>query len=212
LQAPGRVRAFFASIFGYFLSPLGLLILSALDTSMLFFLPFAVDAAVILLTARKPEWMLLYAALATAGSIVGAAGTFWIGRRAGEHGLERFVSRGRLARVKRQVGDRGAIALAVPSLVPPPFPFTPFILACGALDVSRTRFFATLAAMRMLRFTAEGWLASVYGRQILTWMKSTTFQAIVMALAVVAVAGTVAGVWMYFRHGGSRRTAAARPA
>jgi membrane protein YqaA with SNARE-associated domain len=206
------VRAFFASIFGYFLSPLGLVVLSALDTSMLFFLPFAVDAAVILLTARKPEWMLLYAALATAGSIVGAAGTFWIGRRAGEHGLQRFVSRRRLARVKRQVGGRGAIALAVPSLVPPPFPFTPFILACGALDVSRTRFFLTLAAMRMLRFTAEGWLASVYGRQILTWMKSATFQAVVTALAVVAVAGTLAGAWMYFRHGGRRPTATARPA
>jgi len=205
------VRAFFASVFGYFLSPFGLLLLAALDTSMLFFLPFAVDAAVILLSAHRPEWVLLYAGLATAGSVIGAAGTFWIGRRAGEHGLERFVSRRRLASVKHQVRDRGAVALAVPSLVPPPFPFTPFILACGALDVSRTRFFVTFAAMRMLRFTAEGWLASVYGRQILTWMKSTTFQAIVVALAVVAVAGTVAGIWMYFRHGGGA-AATARPA
>ncbi len=156
--------------------------------------------------------MLLYAALATVGSVIGAAGTFWIGRRAGEHGLARFVSRRRLARVKHQVGDSGAIALAVPSLVPPPFPFTPFILACGALDVSRTRFFLTLAAMRMLRFTAEGWLASLYGRQILTWMQSTTFQAVVIALAVIAVAGTVAGIWMYVRHGGGRTRATARPA
>jgi membrane protein YqaA with SNARE-associated domain len=207
------VRAFFASIFGYFLSPLGLLVLSALDTSMLFFLPFAVDAAIVILTARKPEWMLVYAGLATAGSLVGAAGTLWIGRRAGEHGLERFVSAGRLDRVKHRVRDHGAVALAVPALVPPPFPFTPFILACGALDVSRTRFFITLGAVRFVRFAAEAWLASVYGGRILTWMKSQTFQAVVIVLAVLAVGGTAVGAWMFFRRSRGRRPAAnARPA
>ena len=159
------MRAFFASIFGYFLSPLGLLLLAALDTSMLFFLPFAVDAAVIFLTARRPEWMLLYAALATAGSLIGAAGTFWIGRRAGEHGLERLVSRRRLAHVKHQVGDRGAIALAVPSLVPPPFPFKLFVVTAGVFRFSLVRFMLAIVVGRAFRFLLEGYFAVRYGAQ-----------------------------------------------
>ena len=122
------MRAFFASIFAYFLSPFGLLVLAALDMSMLFFLPFAVDAGVILLTARRPDRAIVYEALATAGSLIGGAVTFWIGRRAGEHGLQRFVSTRRLDHIKRRVRDSGAVALALPAMMPTPFQLTPFVL------------------------------------------------------------------------------------
>lgn len=210
MQTASGVRGLFTSIFGYFLSPPGLLALAALDTSMLFFLPFAVDAAIVILTARKPAWMLAFAGIATAGSLIGAAVTFWLGRRAGEHGLERLVSARRLERIKRRVRNRGAIALAVPALVPPPFPLTPFILVCGALEVSRVRFFATLGIARFLRFAAEAWLASIHGGKILTWMKSDIFQVVVIALAVLAVAGTAGGVWLLARQMRAGRTATAR--
>ncbi len=41
------MMAFFQYLFRLFLSPLGLVGLAALDSSMLFFLPIAVDAAVV---------------------------------------------------------------------------------------------------------------------------------------------------------------------
>src|SRR5215213_7634410 len=116
------MRAFFASLFAYFLSPIGLLALAALDMSMLFFLPFAVDAAVIVLTARRPHGAVLYAVLATAGSLRGGVITFWIGRRVGENRLERFASARRLDHIKRRVRESGAIVLAIPAMIPPPFP------------------------------------------------------------------------------------------
>src|SRR5215203_3538489 len=202
------MRAFFASLFAYFLSPFGLLALAALDMSMLFFLPFAVDAGVIILTARKPDAAVLYAALATAGSLVGGAVTFWIGRRAGEHGLERFVSKRRLDHVKRRVRDSGTIALALPAMMPPPFPLTPFVLTCGALAVSRTRFFITLGLVRLVRFGLEATLAVIYGRRILGWMKSDLFQAVVIGFTIIAVGVTIAGMWTLIRQ--SRK--AERPA
>src|SRR4051812_1233561 len=83
------VRAFFFSILGYFLTPGGVLLMGVLDASMVFFLPLGIDFVLILMTARKPELFWLYALLATAGSVVGAAGTYWIGRKAGEKGLSR---------------------------------------------------------------------------------------------------------------------------
>jgi membrane protein YqaA with SNARE-associated domain len=203
------MRAFFASIFAYFLSPFGLLALAALDMSMLFFLPFAVDAGVIILTARRPDAAVLYVGMATAGSLIGGAITFWIGRRAGEHGLERFVSARRLDHIKGRVRRSGAIAFALPAMMPPPFPLTPFVLTCGALAVSKTRFFLTLGIVRLVRFAVEATLAVIYGQRILSWMKSDLFQAIVIGFTIVAVVATVAGIWTLIRQ--SRRSERASP-
>jgi membrane protein YqaA with SNARE-associated domain len=203
------MRAFFASLFAYFLSPFGLLGLAALDVSMLFFLPFAVDAGVIILTARRPDAGVLYVGMATAGSLIGGAITFWIGRRAGEHGLERFVSARRLDHIKGRVRRSGAIAFALPAMMPPPFPLTPFVLTCGALAVSKTRFFLTLGIVRLVRFAVEATLAVIYGQRILSWMKSDLFQAIVIGFTIVAVVATVAGIWTLIRQ--SRRAERASP-
>ena len=153
------MRAFFFSILGYFLSPVGIVVMGVLDASMVFFLPLGIDFVVIIMAARKPDWFWLYALLATLGSLIGAAGTFWIGRKAGEQGLSRFVSAGRLKRVKSRV-DRGAFVVAGMGLIPPPFPFTPFVLASGALGMKPWSFLGALAAVRALRFGVEGALAS----------------------------------------------------
>ena len=77
------MRAFFFSILGYFLTPVGLVLMGALDASLVFFLPLGIDFVVILMVARKPQLFWLYALLATIGSVSGAAVTYWIGRRWG---------------------------------------------------------------------------------------------------------------------------------
>jgi len=132
--------------FAFFLTWWGAYLIALLDASMVFFLPFGVDAVVIYLAASHRELAWLYPLLATAGSITGAAGTFWIGQKIGEVGLERYVPRRRLERLQCRVRDTGAVALAVPALMPPPFPLTPFVLTCGALRVNPWRFFSTFAA------------------------------------------------------------------
>ena len=192
------MRAFFFSILGYFLSPLGIVLMGILDASMVFFLPLGIDFVVIIMAARKPDWFWLYALLATLGSLIGAAGTFWIGRKAGEKGLSRFVGAGRLKRVKSRV-DRGAFVVAGLGLIPPPFPFTPFVLASGALGMKPWSFLGALAAVRTLRFGIEGALASYYGRGILAWMRTPTFQMIVGVFIGIAVIGTIVSAVMLAR-------------
>lgn len=192
------MRALFFSILGYFLSPLGIVLMGVLDASMVFFLPLGIDFVVILMAARKPELFWLYALLATVGSLVGAAGTFWIGRKAGEKGLTRFVSPRRLKRVEAQV-NRGAFVVAGMALIPPPFPFTPFVLASGALGMNPWSFFGALAAARALRFGAEAALASHYGSGILRWMKTPTFQMVVGVFIALAVIGTIVSAVVVFR-------------
>ena len=183
--------------------------IAALDATMLFFLPFGVDAVVVYLSARNEDLFWLYPLLATAGSTLGAATTYWIGKKIGDVGLDRYVPERRLTRIKARVRDSGAIALAVPALMPPPFPLTPFILTCGALHVNPWRFFGIFGAMRLLRFSTAAGLAVVYGRGILRILESDAFQMVIGGFIVIAVIGTVASAVLLWRSTREPRVQAA---
>lgn len=199
------MRGFFYSLLGYFLTPVGLIAMGALDASLVFFLPLGIDFVVILMAARKPELFWLYALLATAGSVAGAAATFRLGRAVGEHGLSRLVNPNRLKRIQRRVSERAAYSVAALALIPPPFPFTAFVLTSGALRVQTWAFFTALAGVRMLRFGIEAALAAHYGRGIIGWMKSPVFQWIVDGFIVLAVAGTIVSAIAVVRSTRRRR-------
>ena len=188
--------------FGMFLSWWGAFVLAALDSSLVFFLPFGIDALVIYLAARHDDLFWLPAVLATAGSITGAAFTYWLGRKVGESGLQRLIPERRLERIRKRVRETGAVAMAVPALLPPPFPLTPFVLTCGALRIDRSRFLLIFGACRALRFGVECILARVYGRGILRVLESDSFRAVVIGFIVVAVIGTAVSAVMLWR--GSR--------
>ena len=141
-----------------FTNPAGILILAALDSTLFFWLPFGVDAATIVFSMRggTPWWAV--ALLATAGSLAGAAITFWMGNKAGDAGLDRLAPARHLEAARRRIRKTThSAALATLSVIPPPFPFTPIVLAAGALDVKGSSFFATLAACRFARFGAEAY-------------------------------------------------------
>jgi membrane protein YqaA with SNARE-associated domain len=197
-----NVRRFFFSILAYFLTPPGVVVMGVLDASMIFFLPLGIDFVVILMAARKPELFWLYPLLATIGSIAGAALTFWIGRKAGEVGLTRFVNPNRLEHVKARV-NRGAAVVAALAVIPPPFPFTPFVLTSGALGMNAWSFFSTLAAVRIVRFGVEAALAVRYGSSIIRWMKTPTFEMVVGIFIALAVIGTIVSAIALIR--GSKR-------
>ena len=166
--------------------------MAALDTSILVFLPFGIDAVVIYLSARDQDLFWLYPVLATAGSLTGAALTYWIGVKLGEVGLTRLVPPRRFERLQHRVRESGAITLALPALLPPPFPLTPFVLTCGALAVDVRRFLLTFGAMRLVRFGTEAVLARLYGRSVLNVLQSERFQLVVIVFAVIAVIVTLA--------------------
>jgi membrane protein YqaA with SNARE-associated domain len=200
------LRSFFISIFGGLMSWWGLFLIAALDSTIIVALPLAVDIAVVILVSRSRELFWFYPIVGSLGSLCGAAITFYIGRRLGEPGLEHFVSKGRLDSIERRIEDKGAVALAVLDLIPPPFPFTACILAAGALEVSTTLFFVTLGLTRLLRFGVEAILTFFYGRQIIGWLQSDTFEYIGIFLFAFAIVGTVLAVIKVVRrpHGGRR--------
>jgi membrane protein YqaA with SNARE-associated domain len=193
------MRTLFYSFLGYFLTPAGVLLMGVLDSSLVFFLPLGIDFVVILLAARKPELFWLYALLATMGSVIGSALTFWLGRKVGEVGLERFIKPSRLKRVQERVGQSAAVTVGALAIIPPPFPFTAFVLTSGACKVNAWTFFVTLAGVRALRFGAESGLAAYYGRGIIAWMKSPTFTVVVGIMTGMAIVGTLISAVAVYR-------------
>jgi membrane protein YqaA with SNARE-associated domain len=190
---------FFASIFGLFLSPLGLVVLAALDSSMVFFLPAAVEAAVVILTARYRELVWLFPILAAGGSMAGAWFTFRIGAKIGEESLQFWLSESRLKSMRTKIRKKGALALGAAGALPPPFPLSPFVLACGALHVRRTQFFLSFGIARFLRFGVVAIAAFLYGNWILRVMESRTFQIGVTVFIIVAIVGTALTIYQVKR-------------
>lgn len=207
------MRSLFYGLLGYFLTVPGVMLMAALDSSLVFFLPLGIDFVVILMTARTPALFWAYALLATAGSLVGAAFTFWLGRKVGEHGLARLVKPSRLERVQRRVSHSAAVSVAALAIIPPPFPFTAFVLTSGALRADAWSFFLMLGGVRLLRFGVETGLAARYGRGIIAWMKSPVFEAIVGVMIALAVVGTLVSAIAVWRgtHGKEKGEARGAP-
>lgn len=141
----------------------GLFTLALLDSTFVP-LPSSADALMLVLTMAHPNWMLLYAFMATAGSALGCWILYLISRRAGARALNRFSER-KQKRVKDWLERYDAIAVLVATLLPPPFPFKLFVVTAGVFRFSLVRFMLAIVAGRAFRFLLEGYFAVKYGTQ-----------------------------------------------
>ena len=141
--------------------PFGLLTIAFLD-SLFIPMPGGVDAVLLLLSASRPSWMLIYVAAATVGSTAGCVGLYRISRRAGKRALSRF-SESKQKRVKDLIDRYDVMSVLVASLLPPPFPFKLFVVSSGVFRLNLLRFTLAVAGGRTFRYLLEGYLAAHYG-------------------------------------------------
>ena len=145
------------------LGPFGLFAVALLDSTFVP-LPSSVDALMILLTTANPRWMVVYAAIATAGSTIGCVILYSVSKRAGSRALRKF-SPAKQKRVKELIDRYDVLSVLVASLMPPPFPFKLFVVSAGVFRFSLTRFTVAIITGRLFRFLLEGYLAIRYGAQ-----------------------------------------------
>src|SRR5205085_2588182 len=106
----------------------GLFLLAMLDSTLLFYLPFALDTILILLVSHHRERVPYYIIVTIGGALVGALLTYWMVKTMSEEVLEKHVSQEKFNRIKQKVMEKGFWGLAIAALLPPPFPFTPFLV------------------------------------------------------------------------------------
>jgi membrane protein YqaA with SNARE-associated domain len=179
----------------------GLLTLGAFDSSPLV-VPIGNDLLVLALSARYHERMLYYAAMATAGSLIGCFATDWISRKS-ESGQKKFVSGKHLDYIRKQVEKRAGWTLVAASLMPPPFPFTAFVAAAAAFRYPRNKLLSFVGVGRFVRFAIEGALAIHYGRWIIKQAESPLLEHVMIALIVISIGGSAFSIygwrWNRFR-------------
>ena len=141
----------------------GLFIVALLDSTFVP-LPSSADALMVVLSTAHPNWMLLYAFMATTGSALGCLILYLISRRAGARALNRFSER-KQQRVKYLIERYDMIAVLVATLLPPPFPFKLFVVTAGVFRFSLLRFMLAIIAGRAFRFLLEGYFAVRYGAE-----------------------------------------------
>jgi membrane protein YqaA with SNARE-associated domain len=177
----------------------GLLLLGILDSSFLF-MPLGNDLLVVALTASRHNRMPYYASMASAGSVIGCLLTDLICRKGGEKGLEGRLSHRRIQYVEHKIKNHAGPALALACVLPPPFPFTPFIIVMSALQYPRWKMVGIVAVGRAIRFSVEGALAIAYGRRILQLANNSLLQNIVIGLIVISIAGSTWSIYSWSRH------------
>jgi membrane protein YqaA with SNARE-associated domain len=192
--------SFFKYLFhlAYRAGPLGLFAIGVLDSSVLM-LPLGNDFLLLALSAGHPKRAPLYVAAATIGSVCGVLLTVWLSRKAGDK-----LSKGRGGRTRKYIEkhtkENAGWALTLGSLMPPPFPFTIFVAAAGALKVPMKKVLSFVAAGRLLRFTAEGLLAIHYGRWIFSLANSPILKDVAIGMIVVAIAGSAYSIYGWVKR------------
>ena len=180
------------------LGGVGLVLLGLADNSVIP-LTGSMDVLTIWLAARHREPWPYYALMATLGAVIGGYITYSLARKGGKETMERRLSKKRTAQASKAFSRWGFAAVAIPALMPPPFPFLPFLLAAGAMQYSRKKFLAALALGRGIRYFIEAALGFVYGSHILRFF-SRYYKPALAILIGLAVIGTALTLIQYLRY------------
>ena len=194
------------------LGGIGIFAVAVIDSSMIPLpLPGSTDLMLLLLTAHRYTTSILaisFVAWATAGSIVGGYLTWATGKKRGVTILEKHVPARYLGRLTGWVERYGALTVGVAALLPPPIPLLPFLLAAGALGITRKNFLISYGVARTVRYSLIGWLGFTYGRHVVRlWRRSlANWSTPILSIYGGLVAlGVIYGLWKYFKE---RRSAA----
>jgi|SRR5687767_10743332 len=177
----------------------GLFVLAFLDSSFLSF-PEVVDVLMIGLVARYPERMVWYAALPTVGSVLGSYTLYHLARRGGEAFLRKRMDDRHVDRAFRVFRKYGLLAVAVPSIMPPPVPFKIFVLAAGAAGLRPRDFLLAITIGRGVRYFGEALLAAWYGQRAITFLHDHGTAVAFWAGGFLLAAG-LGSIWWRRRRG-----------
>lgn len=161
LQNASPRRSFF-SMFRH-LGALGLFFLAILDSSPVPTFGGPDILLVILVAARRDPWY-AYAAVAAAGSTIGAYMTFRIARKAGNAYLESKFGHARVSKLLALFNKWGTGTLVASTAIPFPFPTSLIFAAAGASEYRLGKYLLVVAVSRSARYAFLGVLADLYGR------------------------------------------------
>ncbi|MEW6730252.1 MAG: VTT domain-containing protein [Acidobacteriota bacterium] len=150
-------------------------------------MPSGPDVLLVMLSLKSPALTIVgFALAATIGSTIGCTLLYLVSRRLGVSALKR-ISPARRKFVEEFLGRYDALALVIASIMPPPFPFKPFILTAGVFNFKLPRFIIALLFGRALRYSVLGMLTLYFGNATLELMRQHGPQVLLVVIAVIGL-------------------------
>ncbi len=182
----------------YHLGLAGLVLISTVDSSFVPLpIPGVTDLLIILYAANHANLILLVF-LATLGSALGGFLSHWAGQAGGMAFLEKHVSKRYLKPVQSWVENHAILSVALPAILPPPMPLSPFVLVAGAVKMNRKKFMIAFTTSRFARHVLAAWLGVHYGKVVLhLWNEFSARWAVTILIVFwsVTIVFTAIGIW-----------------
>jgi membrane protein YqaA with SNARE-associated domain len=150
----------------HYLGAFGLFLLTIIDSSPVPTFCGPDILLVILASTRRNPWF-EYAAVATAGSLIGAYITFRLARKAGHAYLEGKFGKTKVSGFLEVFKNSGTGSLAASAAIPFPFPTSLVFAAAGASDYHTGKYLAVVGISRGVRYCILALIADRYGRGFL---------------------------------------------
>lgn len=150
----------------------GLFLVSVVDSSFVPLpIPGLTDLMLIFYAAQHQNPYMLVA-VASVASALGGWIAYAVGHKGGMAFIEKRTPKAIFKRVSRWMESHAILAVALPAILPPPMPLSPFVLAAGALKMSLKKFMIAFSISRLIRHTIAVLLGILYGKAVLgLWHK-----------------------------------------
>jgi len=175
----------------------GLILIGIADNSVIP-LTGSMDVLTIWLAASHRNSWWLYGILALMGAVLGGYITFMLAREGGKEALEHRFPKKKIEKVYGRFNRWGFWAIAVPAVLPPPFPMVPFLLAAGALQYPPKKFLSALTLGRGIRFFLLAGMGAIYGTSIVAFFRQY-YKPALGVLIGLAVLGSILSYIEYRR-------------
>ena len=180
------LRALIEWTTGWATTPYGGVALFAIAFAESSFFPVPPDVLLIPLALAKTSWALLFAAVATVGSLAGGILGYLIGDKGGRPLLQRFFKPEKVALVQGYYRRYDVWAVGIAGFTP--IPYKLFSISAGAFGLDLKRFVLASIVGRGGRFFLVGLAILVFGESVKAFLDEY-FDLAVVAFAILFLGG-----------------------
>ena len=172
--------------------PWGVFVIALIDAS---FLGVPMDPIVAVFVHTDPRSSLLYVVMGAAGSAIGSLVPYLVGYKGGEAFVVKKVGQARFDRVHHLSEKYGDLALIIPGMMPPGFPFKLFVFSAGVAEMNWGHFLLAVFTGRVLRFSILAVLTIEFGPQVIQIIEDVVKRHGTLSLGILVGVTLGGAIW-----------------
>jgi undecaprenyl-diphosphatase len=184
------IRSFSHWVEGFADSPWAIVILVVNSFTESIVNPIPPDPLLIGMSFINPNLALLYAALVTISSVLGALVGHWLGLRFGRPLVLKFIAAKKVDRVEAMFQKYGSWAILIAAFTP--IPYKVFAITAGVLEMDRRPFIVASIIGRGARFFLLGGLILFFGEAIQKFIE-TRFELLTVLFSILLILSLALG-------------------